>query len=656
MQEKLLEYLCCPDCRGSLDPTIFQTENRYFEEIIEGILFCKDCEIVYPVIDGVPRMLPTSLADNREFLSKHADRLDEIKKAKNFSAELLEYKRTFQPTADSFGFEWNKYKVTTREEDFVTFFGLTGVDPLFYQKHEYDDIFTYYPTREDLEKVDTSFLESRLVLDVGCGMGKYTDLVSDLGAEVVGLDLSLSLLRAREKTRHKPNVHLVQGNIFFPPLKRDLFDFIFSVGVLHHTPNTERAFKEAASLVKPGGRFSIWVYPSALIRYERISRFIQDDVLRPVLRRLPHKTLYQVCRVLGAMVLLRGKLLQAHFRGRYRLERLLGLVAVGMHTDIEIASFLNFDWYSPQYRFYHSEQEVLKWFEDAGFKDITMLRNRLSATAVKRKVFTIGPVSLIDVDYSRKNSLIGGESLRVDLDWMVNGNQAANTLSAAVTLSGENGKYSSETRVPGAGGSQRIEVPVPEDALTGRYGIKLEIGHEGKSDLLLQLGDVDVINKAQNDNARQEVLATPLEDTEFSPKIANFENRVLLRGIKVSAPVVHRGGVWSVVFAWHTLIRPEGRLVTGVYLMDAAGSIAFSVLQYTRNERGLWFHRPGISFVELVNLLIPKTLRPGKYKACVGLRHKNYRVEDDHVGTPAHFCVNGDRRQEFFELCEIEVV
>ena len=62
-----------------------------------------------------------------------------------------------------------------------------------------------------------------------------------------------------------------------------------------------------------------------------------------------------------------------------------GAVAVGQHRDPEIAAFLNFDWYSPQYRSYHREDEVEAWYQEAGFEAVTLLPQRVSAVGVKRQ-------------------------------------------------------------------------------------------------------------------------------------------------------------------------------------------------------------------------------------------------------------------------------
>ncbi len=157
-----------------------------------------------------------------------------------------------------------------------------------------------------------------------------------------------------------------------------MFDFVYSVGVLHHTPDCRQAFRNSASLVRDGGHLAVWLYPSERMTtgYARLVHFVQDSLMRPVTSRLPHSILYRVCQILGSWTFKRDEAARA---GRPRLAQAYALFAVGAHSDPEIAAFLNFDWYSPQYRSYHSEDELLAWYRDARYTDVRVLPQRTSA-------------------------------------------------------------------------------------------------------------------------------------------------------------------------------------------------------------------------------------------------------------------------------------
>jgi len=411
--------LCCPQCHGDFELTVLREAQG---DIEEGILRCAPCHRIYPITNGIPRILPNALVAAPDFCREHAAVLASVGFEPN-RREIRRFEKLHEKTARAFGFEWNTYQVTTPEEDIVTLAALTGFDRDFYRRVFFADVFTYVPREEDVRGIDTSSIKGRTVIEMGCGMGKYVKTVAPHAALAVGLDLSHSLERARENTRDLRNVLLVQGNILEPPFRPGTFDYVYSVGVLHHTPDCRMAFKRSAALVTPGGRFSVWLYPTerqtgldARGLYARTVHFVQDDLIRPVTCRLPPHWLYQVCRLLGKMTYWRDA---AAAQGRIGLAKFYAVFCVGGHAEPKIAEFLNFDWYSPQYRSYHSEDELLRWFAEEGFGNMTILPMRTSGIAVKpRADETLPPHAPAGVggaiDYPRgKASVVAGDDLLV---------------------------------------------------------------------------------------------------------------------------------------------------------------------------------------------------------------------------------------------------
>jgi SAM-dependent methyltransferase len=77
---------------------------------------------------------------------------------------------------------------------------------------------------------------------------------------VVAMDFSRAIEQAARNTDATGNVWCIQGDILRPPLADDSFDFVYSLGVLHHLSNTEAGARALVAKVKPGGRFRLYLY------------------------------------------------------------------------------------------------------------------------------------------------------------------------------------------------------------------------------------------------------------------------------------------------------------------------------------------------------------------------------------------------------------
>lgn len=108
-----------------------------------------------------------------------------------------------------------------------------------------------------------------LMLEVGCGMG--TDLLEFArgGARIVGLDLTprhLDLARKRFEFFGQP-ARFTRGDAEHLPFRDGTFDFVFSNGVLHHTPDTGHALREVHRVLKPGGKCVVILYHRNSLHY-----------------------------------------------------------------------------------------------------------------------------------------------------------------------------------------------------------------------------------------------------------------------------------------------------------------------------------------------------------------------------------------------------
>jgi SAM-dependent methyltransferase len=199
-------------------------------------------------------------------------------------------------------------------------------------------------------------LVGRLVLDAGIGAGRYTDIASRWGADVVGIDLSYAVEAAHASFRDRTNIWIAQADINDLPFKAASFDIIFSIGVLHHTPDTKRYFMKLVRLLKPGGTIAVWVYPP------EDSYVVRRNWL-PFVNKIPPKMFYSWCSWFVPWLQAR-----AHTRLGGIIRKAFPISDRGLGIEWDVLD--TFDGYSPRYHWLHSPDEVIGWFQEAGLQNI----------------------------------------------------------------------------------------------------------------------------------------------------------------------------------------------------------------------------------------------------------------------------------------------
>lgn len=214
-------------------------------------------------------------------------------------------------------------------------------------------------------------LAGKLVLDVGCGMGRFAEVATRWGAHVVGIDLSLASEVAAENLADR-NANILQADVFQLPFADRTFDFIYSIGVLHHTPNCEQAVKVLPRFLKPGGRLAVWLYSSYNPWYR------MSDVYRKVTRHMPQKLLYGLCYGVRPLYGVHQVLRKVPMVGRPASAVLAWWIPMSFNKDPEWRVLDTFDWYSPWYQSKHSYEEVFRWFESCQLEDLRVAQEAIS--------------------------------------------------------------------------------------------------------------------------------------------------------------------------------------------------------------------------------------------------------------------------------------
>jgi SAM-dependent methyltransferase len=248
-------------------------------------------------------------------------------------------------TKSAYGLQWNRFRIIRPEEDRATFHARTGLS--------------------------AADLEGQVVLDAGCGMGRYLRIAAESSARlIVGLDLSEAVLAARELTSDRRDVAIVRGDLLRLPFAAGRFDQIYSLGVLDHTPDPRQAFLELVKLLKPGGRIVIWVYP----RERGLVEWIMN-AQRAISTRLPVSLLERLCHLMAPIGGVKRNLMASRWRLIERTGVVLHLATIGvsMHPDPEVRVCDTLDWYAPRYLSRHTPEEITDWFRDAGLVEVVDL-------------------------------------------------------------------------------------------------------------------------------------------------------------------------------------------------------------------------------------------------------------------------------------------
>ena len=99
-------------------------------------------------------------------------------------------------------------------------------------------------------------------MDMGCGTGRWTKMIADKVAFVEAVDPSSAIFVADKLLKDKENIRLTQASVDTLPFADDTFDFVMSIGVLHHIPDTQKAMSDCVRKVKTGGYFYTYLYYS----------------------------------------------------------------------------------------------------------------------------------------------------------------------------------------------------------------------------------------------------------------------------------------------------------------------------------------------------------------------------------------------------------
>ena len=198
-------------------------------------------------------------------------------------------------TVESFGEEW------------TTFHGFAEKD-ITTSGDKYFDIVT-----EEMLNSNSS------VIDIGCGSGRFIRYLKGRYKKIVGVDPSSAIFAADSLIGPDDQVELIQASTDNLPFPDNYFDFGYSLGVLHHIPDTQKALNDCVKKIKPGGYFLLYLYYNLDNRsFLFKALFYLSNVIRWIVSKMPPGIKKVTCNILAV-------LLYMPFVGVCRLLKLFGV-------------------------------------------------------------------------------------------------------------------------------------------------------------------------------------------------------------------------------------------------------------------------------------------------------------------------------------------
>jgi 2-polyprenyl-3-methyl-5-hydroxy-6-metoxy-1,4-benzoquinol methylase len=174
--------------------------------------------------------------------------------------------------AESFGFQWKQFSQVQLDS-----YNGTGFSEERFQ------LITGW---------NRSDLDGKLVLDAGCGAGRFSEIALKYGAQLVAFDLS-EAVDATQVNLAPAEPLICQASIYELPFVSGTFDYVYCIGVVQHTPDPVSSVRALCRMVKPGGQIGLWIYERDWKSYLGTVGF--KYLLRPIFSRLPRPQQYSIC-------------------------------------------------------------------------------------------------------------------------------------------------------------------------------------------------------------------------------------------------------------------------------------------------------------------------------------------------------------------------
>lgn len=226
------------------------------------------------------------------------------------------------------------------------------------------------------EVIDEQIVRGKRGIDVGsgCGYDTYIMAKNNPSVDIVSMDLSDTVHIIKKLTNGLKNVRLIKGSILLAPLKDNIFDFAYSYGVLHHTPNPKKGISEIYRILKPNSPAFVYLYED--LAENRIKAIVAKIVpkLRCITVKMPLPIVYSLCWIFSPFVFITfsvpAKILNCFKFTQKFAEKIpfnFGKGPFSLRGDL-------FDTFATPLEYRFSKEEVYNMFAESGFYSIKITR------------------------------------------------------------------------------------------------------------------------------------------------------------------------------------------------------------------------------------------------------------------------------------------
>jgi len=333
-----IDILCCPMCKGDLQLSNGYSFDKNNDRVRNGFLSCVPCKKKYPIKKYIP----------------------------SFLIEEVEY-------SDSFSEQWIK-------------FNKTQID----SKNILESEIRFKSEISSFEN-----LKNKNILEIGSGAGRFLNVISKKTSPklIVGIDPSDAVYSSFESLKESEVDFLIaKCSVYNLPFKRS-FDLVYSIGVLHHTPDPFLSFKCMTMTAKESARVAVSVYENSL--YPRPNKnsigvlfneflwslnLLRVEIFRVFTTKIPFRLMFYYCKFFIPIL---------HKINRIpviRFVRYLFPSTCYKNLPVEWSMVDTMDTYSTQIVHQYRCKDIYNWFRTLQFSDISVMNSRAGWVSINGEV------------------------------------------------------------------------------------------------------------------------------------------------------------------------------------------------------------------------------------------------------------------------------